>query len=97
MRLVWAACISIASSDDLAKKRPTPFCHHRDHVDLTMSVVMPYATAKHGSFLFAGEGFLGLIGLFIHRYLTIISSGLYISAKVVNKKEKAKCEDRNFV
>ena len=27
----------------------------------------------------------------------IISSGLYISANVVNKKEKAKCEDRKFV
>lgn len=58
----------VAAAADMAEERPSPFNHHRQHVDAGPCVVMSHEASFHRWFLFASECFLAFIDLFSHAH-----------------------------
>ena len=56
----------VAAAADMAKERPSPFNHHRQHVDAGPCVVVSHKTSFHRWLLFASECFLAFIDFFSH-------------------------------
>ena len=74
----------VAAPHHLAKERAAAFSGHRNHIDLTPSIVVTYATALHGRFFLSCKCLLLLKGFLLHcqRHLFFDGVFLYFSSVV---------------